>query len=91
MPNPCTCIESVRKALILGWNRHVAVLGDRQLADKWLMYDASIRVPLIIFDPRVSNPSVVDEMVLNIDVTKSILEFAGVGRHSCGCWRNWRG
>jgi arylsulfatase A-like enzyme len=62
--------------IVMGDNGYF--LGDRQLADKWLMYDASIRVPLIIYDPRVSNPSVVDEMVLNIDVTKSILEFAGV-------------
>lgn len=28
-------------------------LGERQLADKWLMYDNSLRVPLIIYDPRV--------------------------------------
>jgi hypothetical protein len=36
VPNPCTCIESVRKALILGWNRQVAVLGDRQLEYLWI-------------------------------------------------------
>ena len=27
-------------------------LGERQLAGKWLLYDNSIRVPLIVFDPR---------------------------------------
>ena len=27
-------------------------LGERQLAGKWLMYEQSIRVPLIIYDPR---------------------------------------
>jgi len=27
-------------------------LGERQLAGKWLMYDNSVRVPLIVFDPR---------------------------------------
>lgn len=27
-------------------------LGERQLAGKWLMYDNSLRVPLIVFDPR---------------------------------------
>lgn len=52
--------------------------GDRQLADKWLMYDTSIRIPLIIYDPRSNNPSSIDAMVLNIDVSKSILEFAGL-------------
>jgi arylsulfatase A-like enzyme len=52
--------------------------GDRQLADKWLMYDASIRIPLIIYDPRKINPSSIDALVLNIDVSKTILEFAGL-------------
>ncbi len=27
-------------------------LGERQLAGKWLMYDNSVRVPLIVYDPR---------------------------------------
>ena len=62
--------------IIMGDNGYFT--GDRQLADKWLMYDASIRIPLIIYDPRKSNPSSVDAMVLNIDVSKSILEFAGL-------------
>jgi arylsulfatase A-like enzyme len=62
--------------IIMGDNGYFT--GDRQLADKWLMYDASIRIPLIIYDPRKKNPSSIDAMVLNIDVTKSILEFAGL-------------
>jgi arylsulfatase A-like enzyme len=53
-------------------------LGDRQLADKWLMYDASIRIPLIIYDPRVSNPSTIDAMALNIDISKTLLDFSGI-------------
>jgi arylsulfatase A-like enzyme len=53
--------------------------GDRQLADKWLMYDPSIRIPLIIFDPRLPNNSrTVSDMVLNIDITPSILDFAEI-------------
>jgi arylsulfatase A-like enzyme len=55
-------------------------LGDRGYADKWLMHDASIRVPLIIYDPRKSdaNKKVFDQMVLNIDITPTILNFAGI-------------
>jgi arylsulfatase A-like enzyme len=53
-------------------------LGDRQLADKWLMYDVSIRIPLIIYDPRVTKSSAVEEMVLNIDITKTMMDMAGV-------------
>jgi alpha-L-rhamnosidase len=53
-------------------------LGDRQLADKWLMYDVSIRIPLIIFDPRIKKPEIIDAMALNIDITKTMLSIAGI-------------
>jgi len=53
-------------------------LGERQLAGKWLMYDNSIRVPLIVYDPRVNRHLDSGEMALNIDVPATILDLAGV-------------
>jgi len=53
-------------------------LGERQLAGKWLMYDNSIRVPLIVHDPRLKKHQDVDDMALNIDVPATILDLAGV-------------
>jgi alpha-L-rhamnosidase len=53
-------------------------LGERQLAGKWLMYDHSIRVPLIIYDPRVKKPLDSDLMALNIDIPSTILDLAGL-------------
>jgi arylsulfatase A-like enzyme len=53
-------------------------LGERQIAGKWLMYDNSIRVPLIIFDPRVNKHFDVDDMVANVDLASTILDFAGI-------------
>jgi arylsulfatase A-like enzyme len=56
-------------------------LGDRGLADKWLMYEESIRVPLIIYDPRLpkSRHGVApDQMALNIDVAPTLLDLAGL-------------
>ena len=53
-------------------------LGERQLAGKWLMYDHSIRVPLIIYDPRSENRKDNPEMALNIDVPATILDLAGI-------------
>ncbi|MCP9770642.1 DUF4976 domain-containing protein [Lacihabitans sp. LS3-19] len=53
-------------------------LGERQIADKWLMYDNSIRVPLIIFDPRVKKHQDIEEMALNIDIAATIADLAGV-------------
>lgn len=52
-------------------------LGDRQLADKWLMYDTSIRIPLIVYDPRVKSKKV-EEPVLNIDIPSTILDLASI-------------
>lgn len=53
-------------------------LGERQMAGKWLMYDNSVRVPLIIFDPRVNQHHDVEDMVANVDLAATILDFAGV-------------
>ena len=53
-------------------------LGERQLAGKWLLYDNSVRVPLIVYDPREKKHYDSDEMALNIDVPSTILDLAGV-------------
>ena len=52
-------------------------LGERQLAGKWLMYDTSLRVPLMVFDPRVKGGKRERSFALNIDVTSTILDLAG--------------
>ena len=41
------------------------------------MYDNSVRVPLIIFDPRVNRHHDVSDMVANVDLAVTILDFAG--------------
>jgi alpha-L-rhamnosidase len=61
-------------------------LGERQLADKWLMYDLSVRVPLIVFDPRVKKHQDIEEMALNIDIAVTIADMAGVPKA-----KNWQG
>jgi arylsulfatase A-like enzyme len=54
-------------------------LGERGLAGKWLMYENSIRVPLIIFDPRAKTKAHENhQLVLNIDIAPTIIEFAGI-------------
>jgi arylsulfatase A-like enzyme len=53
-------------------------LGERQLAGKWLMYDNSLRVPLIVFDPRQTGGKRNTDFALNIDVPATILDFAGI-------------
>jgi arylsulfatase A-like enzyme len=56
-------------------------LGERGYADKWLMYDLSINVPLIIFDPRAPRENrglVRRELALNVDLPATFLDFAGI-------------
>ena len=56
-------------------------LGERGFAGKWLMHDLSIRVPLIVLDPRTPQSSVgrVDSgPVLNLDLAPTILDLAGI-------------
>jgi arylsulfatase len=55
--------------------------GEHQLADKWYPYEESIRVPLIIWDPRMpaaKKGRVDDAMTLNVDLAPTILAAAGV-------------
>ena len=55
--------------------------GERGMADKWLMYEESIRVPLIIFDPRTpaaERGQRRDALTLNIDFAPTLLNFAGI-------------
>ncbi len=56
-------------------------LAERGLADKWFMYEESIRVPLIVVDPRLPKSrhgTTVANMALNIDLAPMFLDYAGV-------------
>jgi arylsulfatase A-like enzyme len=55
--------------------------GERGLADKWYPYEESIRVPLIVLDPRM--PAAMkgktnDDFVLNVDIAPTILAATNV-------------
>lgn len=56
-------------------------LGERGYAGKWTMHDRSIRVPLIISDPRrkaEKRGDLIDAFALNVDIAPTLLELAGV-------------
>ncbi len=58
-------------------------LGERGFADKWYAYEPSIRVPLLIADPRLPDlrkGTTCDLMALNVDLAPTILELAGIAR-----------
>jgi len=54
--------------------------GAHGIAGKWNMYEESIRVPLIIYDPRPHSctPGRRTQMALNIDLAPTMLAMAGV-------------
>jgi arylsulfatase A-like enzyme len=60
---------------------HGSLMGDHGLSGKWLMYEGSIRVPMIVVDPRVDKKFAGtrrNEMVLTIDLAPTMLSLAGL-------------
>ena len=56
-------------------------LGQRGFAGKWSHYEESLRVPLVVVDPRLADKqqgTVRDEVVLNVDLAPTMLSAAGV-------------
>ena len=56
-------------------------LGERGMAGKWFPHEVSIRVPLVIYDPRLPaerRGTRRREMALSIDLAPTMLEMAGV-------------
>jgi arylsulfatase A-like enzyme len=56
-------------------------LGERGLAGKWFPHEVSIRVPLVVYDPRLpaaQRGTRRDEMALSIDLAPTMLDMAGV-------------
>jgi arylsulfatase A-like enzyme len=54
-------------------------LGDYGLAGKWFPHELSIRVPLLVYDPRANKKLcgiTRNQMALNVDIAPTILEMA---------------
>jgi arylsulfatase A-like enzyme len=55
--------------------------GEHGLGGKWLLYEESIRVPIVIFDPQMPKKlkgAKPDNLALNIDIAPTILDLAGI-------------
>ena len=54
-------------------------LGERGFAGKWLMHEPSIRVPLIVYNPRLPQAltgRIITEPALNLDLAPTLLDMA---------------
>ncbi len=91
-----TAIGRIRRALAdgeLAENTVIVLIGDngfylgeRGLAGKWYAHEVSIRVPLIVHDPRAPasrRGKTLKPMALNIDMAPTLLSLAGVPAPAC--------
>jgi arylsulfatase A-like enzyme len=74
-------IGADQNTVIVFTSDHGFYLGEYGLAGKWFPHELSIRVPLIVFDPRLPaarRGARRNEMALNIDVAQTLLDAVGV-------------
>jgi arylsulfatase A-like enzyme len=70
-----------RNTVIIFLSDHGHFFGEHQISGKWLLFEESIRIPFIVYDPRLDaklTNKKKEEMVLNIDVAPTILDMAGI-------------
>ena len=65
--------------VIIFTSDHGFFLGEYGFAGKWTPHEVSIRIPLIIYDPREDKGGITrEEMALSIDMAPTILSYAGI-------------
>jgi N-acetylglucosamine-6-sulfatase len=65
--------------------------GEHGLNDKRAMYEDSIRVPYLVRYPRLVKPGTTyNQMVLNIDLAPTMLDFAGIAPPAHMQGRSWK-
>lgn len=70
-------LELAENTLVIFTSDNGYYLGEHRLGDKRSAYEESMRVPMIVRLPGVIEPGkLADEMVLNIDIAPTLLEFA---------------
>jgi arylsulfatase A-like enzyme len=71
--------SQLNKTAILLSSDHGFFLGEHHFYDKRLMYEPSIRVPMMVrYPPRIAAGGASDKMVLNLDIAPTMLDLAGV-------------
>jgi arylsulfatase A-like enzyme len=70
-----------KNTIIIFMGDNGLLMGEHGMAGKWYIYEESIRVPLIIYDPTApenQRGKKVTSIALNIDIAPTILSFAGL-------------
>ena len=69
------------KTLVIFTTDNGVFLSHHGLADKWYPHEESVRVPLIVFDPRMpehSRGQLNEELTLSVDLAPTMLTAAGI-------------
>jgi arylsulfatase A-like enzyme len=71
--------QSILDDTVIVWSSdHGFFLGEHRFYDKRLMYEPSIRIPLMIrYPPRISAGTSSTRMALNLDLAPTLLDLAG--------------
>jgi arylsulfatase len=68
----------LENAVVVFTADHGDMLGDHRLAYKWLMYEGSVRVPIIVWDTRKKRTGESDALASLIDIGPTLLAAAGL-------------
>lgn len=63
--------------MIVFTSDHGDYLGDHWMGEKDLFHEPSVKIPLIVYDPRSTTPNVCDELVEAIDIVPTLLDAVG--------------
>ena len=69
-----------RNTIVIFMSDNGMFFGERGFSDCWLLHEESIRVPMIVYDPRADRELqgiTSGQMALNVDIAPTILELAG--------------
>jgi len=73
-----------RKTVVIFTSDNGFSMGEHGWLGKGVPYEESIRVPLIVWAPGFAEPRAAQEMVMNLDVTATIADLAGVEMETDG-------
>lgn len=74
-------LNQYENTVIIYLSDHGYLWGEHGLGGKWLLYEESIRIPIIITGPSISDMMQgmkLENLALNIDIAPTILDIAGV-------------
>lgn len=74
-------LDLEENTIVVFLSDHGYMWGEHGLGGKWLLYEESIRTPIIIRGPgipKVMSGKKLDNLALNIDIAPTILDMAGI-------------